>query len=441
MNFTNGLTRREALARVGVAVASLPVLMNLPAGAQVRVDINKPGDFQPITIAIPDLLGDPQLGKQMVEVISANLQRCGYFNVLPQQAYLDKVTSIDTAPNFANWRTINAQMLAVGTIARGGQGLIAQYRLFDVLTGEQRDGKQFTTTAENWRRLAHILSDAIYTATTGLGGYFDSRIAFVDEAGSKQKRSKRIAVMDQDGANLRYLTADGSLVLTPRFSPQNNQLAYMQFGGDEPRVFLLDMQSGARQNLGTFPGISFAPRFSPDGARVIMSIINQDGNSSIATMDLGSRHLSRLTSGPQIDTGASFAPDGSRIVFESDRGGGQQLYVMGAGGGTPQRISFGQGRYSTPVWSPRGDLIAFTKQTAGQFALGVMRPDGQGERILTTDYHAEGPTFAPNGQVVLFFKEKGPGPRLYSIDVTGRFEQMVPSPNFASDPAWGPLLA
>lgn len=437
----NDMTRREAMLGAGVAALALPGLISVPALAQVKVDINKPGDFQPITIAIPDLLGDQQLGKQIVEVINANLRRCGYFNVLPQQAYVERITTIDSAPNFANWRVINAQMLAIGTIAKGGQGLVAQYRLFDVLSGEQRDGKQFTTTAENWRRLAHILSDAIYMATTGLGGYFDSRVAFVDESGSKEKRSKRIVVMDQDGANLRYLTPNGPLVLTPRFSPQNNQIAYMQFGSDDPRVFLLDLQSGSRQNLGSFPGISFSPRFSPDGARVLMSVINQDGNSSIAMMDLGSRNLVRLTSGPQIDTGACFAPDGSRIVFESDRGGGQQLYVMAAGGGTPQRISFGQGRYSTPVWSPRGDLIAFTKQAGGQFALGVMRPDGMGERILTSDYHAEGPSFSPNGQVIMFFKEKGAGPRIYSIDVTGRFEQAVNSPNFASDPAWGPLLA
>lgn len=440
MDFQHMLTRRQALLRAGVAAVALPTLFGTPSRAQVKVDINRPGDFQPITIAIPDLLGDPQLGKELVEIISNNLRRCGYFNVLPQQAYLERITSIDTVPNFANWRSINAQMLAVGTISRGGQGLVAQYRLFDVLSGEQRDGKQFTTTAENTRRLGHILSDAIYSAVTGLGGYFDSRVAFVDESGSKQKRNKRISIMDQDGANLRYLTAGGQLVITPRFSPRNNQLVYMQFGGEEPRVYLLDLQSGSRQNLGSFPGISFAPRFSPDGGRVVMSIVNQDGNASLAMMDLGSRNISRVTSGPQIDTGASFSPDGQRIVFESDRGGGQQLYVISPGGG-PQRISFGQGNYSTPVWSPRGDLIAFTKQASGSFSLGVIRPDGQGERILTTDFHCEGPTFSPNGQVIMFFKEKGPGPKLYSIDVTGRFEQTVPSPNFASDPAWGPLLA
>ena len=433
----SALSRRSVLS-VLAGAASVPLLYR-PAGAQVRVDITQ-GNFQPLPIAIPNFLGDTEMGRQIVEVVTANLRRSGYFQVLDQRSYVERISSLDVQPNFQSWRVINAQSLAVGNVSRGGQGLVAQYRLWDIFASNQLDGKQFTTTAENWRRLAHIISDAIYTALTGEGGYFDSRIVFVDESGTRQNRSKRLAVMDQDGANIRYLTQPGTLVLTPRFSPSNMQIAYMQFGGSDPRVVLLDIASGQRQTLGDFPGMSFAPRFAPDGRRVLMSLLNQDGNSNIALLDIGSRQMTRLTSGAQIDTAASFAPDSQRIVFESDRGGGQQLYVMGAGGGNATRISFGDGRYSTPVWSPRGDLIAFTKQTRGQFSLGVMRPDGSGERILTAGFHNEGPSWSPNGRVITFFKEQGPGPRLFTIDITGRFEQALGTPNFGSDPAWSPLL-
>jgi TolB protein len=434
------MIHRRHLLQLAAGAAVSSVALG-PARARVTVDVSG-GNFQPIPIAVPDLLGDGQLGPQFAAIIRANLARSGYFQVLEPRSYVERISSVDTAPNFQSWRVINAQLLAVGAVQRSGQGLTAQLRVYDVFSGEQQEGRQFTiASAEQQRRLAHILSDAIYASATGLGGYFDSRVAFVDESGPRDRRQKRLAVMDQDGQNIRYLTNPGGpLVLTPRFSPQNNQLTYMQFGQESPRVFLIDLQSGQRRTLGQFPGMTFSPRFAPDGRRVIMSVLNQDGNSNLAVLDLGSGASSRVTSGAQIDTAASFSPDGQRIVFESDRGGGQQIYVMGVGGGAPNRISFGEGRYSTPVWSPRGDLIAFTKQTRGGFALGVMTPEGQRERILTSGFHNEGPTWAPNGQVLMFFKEQGPGPRLYSIDVSGRFEQQVATPSFASDPAWSPLL-
>lgn len=430
-------SRRELLA-IAAGAATMPLLAP-PGNARVQVDITG-ANVQPMPIAIPDFRGDEALGREIVQIISANLRRSGYFNILDPRAHTERNLGADSTPNFQSWRAINAQALAVGTVTSGGQGLLVQYRLWDVFGGNQLDGKQFTMTAENRRRLAHVVSDAIYTQLTGAGPYFDSRIAFVDETGPKDRRVKRIALMDQDGAGVRYLTAPGQLVLTPRFSPQNNQITYMQFGGENPRVFLLNLQSGARGNLGEFQGMSFSPRFAPDGRRVVMSILNQDGNSNLAVMDLGSRQISRITSGAQIDTGASFSPDGSRIVFESDRGGGQQVYVMGAGGGGASRISQGEGRYATPVWSPRGDLIAFTKQGRGGFQLGVMAPDGSRERILASAFHLEGPTWAPNGQVIAYFREQGAGPALWTVDVNGRFDQRLATPNFGSDPAWSPLL-
>jgi TolB protein len=310
-----------------------------------------------------------------------------------------------------------------------------------VASGEQLTGAQYFTAPDIWRRVAHIISDAIYQRLTGDTGYFDSRVVFVDESGPKEQRVKRLAMMDQDGANVRILTRGSDLVLTPRFSPSTQEITYMSFVNNQPRVYLYNIETNQREVVGDFANMSFAPRFAPDGQRVIMSL-QEGSNSNLFVLDLRSKQKVQLTSGPSIDTAPSYSPDGARICFESDRGGSQQIYVMSSNGQGPKRISFGDGAYSTPVWSPRGDLIAFTKLGRGSFAIGTMRPDGSGERILTEGYHNEGPTFAPNGRVVMFFRDPGgnAGPSLYTVDITGRNEQRVPTPGFASDPAWSPLL-
>jgi TolB protein len=303
-------------------------------------------------------------------------------------------------------------------------------------------GEQFFANPQHSRRIAHQIADAIYERLTGEKGYFDTRIVFVDESGPKNDRKKRLAIMDQDGANTRYLSDGRSIVLTPRFSPTRQEITYMSYESGEPQVYLLQIETGQRELVGKFPGMTFAPRFSPDGQKVIMSLLRDDGNSNIFAMDLRSRNTTRLTNESAIDTSPSYSPDGSRVVFTSDRGGQPQIYVMGADGSGQTRISFGGGSYSTPVWSPRGDLIAFTKQTGGEFQIGVMKTDGSGERILSSGFAQEGPTWAPNGRVLMFFTQGAGvgGPKLKTIDLTGRNEQSIPSKNFASDPAWSPLL-
>jgi TolB protein len=438
------LSRRTLLAgaAAGVAVG----LQSRPAGAVVRLDVTQ-GNVQPMPIALPDFVGgapaDSDIGRNVTQVITANLKRSGLFAPIDPQAFIERISNIDAVPRFADWRAINAQALVTGRMTRQPDGrLKAEFRLWDVAASQQLTGQQYFTAPDNWRRIAHIISDAIYQRLTGEMGYFDSRVVFVDESGSKEQRVKRLAIMDQDGANVRYLTRGDDLVVTPRFSPSTQEITYMSFGGREPRVFLLNIETGQREIVGNFPNMSFSPRFSPDGQRVVMSL-QQGSNSNLYVMDLRSKAMTRLTDTAAIDTAPSYSPDGTRICFESDRGGTQQIYIMGAGGGAAQRISFGQGRYATPVWSPRGDAIAFTKMGQGDFAIGVMKPDGSGERILTEGYHNEGPTFAPNGRVLMFFRDPGgnSGPSLYTIDITGRNEQRVPTPGFASDPAWSPLLS
>jgi len=438
------VSRRAALSFASAALAGF-VVKPRPAAA-VTVDITQ-ANPQPMPIAIPDFLGgaagDNETAQGVSQIISANLKRSGLFAPIDPAAFLEKISSVDAVPHFADWRTINAQALATGRVTRQADGrLKAEFRLWDVLAGQQLAGQQYYTTPDNWRRIAHIISDAIYERLTGEKGYFDSRVVFVDETGPAERRIKRLAIMDQDGANVRYLTRGDDLVLTPRFSPSTQEITYMAYGQGEPRVYLLNIETGQREIVGNFPGMSFAPRFSPDGQRVVMSL-QEGSNSNIFVMDLRSKAMTRLTDTPAIDTSPSYSPDGARICFESDRGGHPQIYVMAASGGSAQRISFGDGSYSTPVWSPRGDYIAFTRQAGGKFAIGVMKPDGTGERVLTEGFHNEGPTFAPNGRVIMFFRDPGgtAGPSLFTIDIGGRNELREPTPSFASDPAWSPLLS
>jgi TolB protein len=438
------VTRRGVLRIAAGAGAAATGFISHSAVAALRLDITQ-GNIQPIPIALPDFIGggpgDADAARGVTQVITNNLARSGLFAPIDPAAYIEKIASFEVQPRFADWRPINAQALVTGRLTRQPDGrLKAEFRLWDVFAGQHLDGKQYFTTPDHWRRIAHIISDAIYERLTGEKGYFDSRVVFVDETGPKDRRVKRLAIMDQDGANVRYLTRGEELVLTPRFSPSTQEITYMSYGRGDPRVYLLNIETLQREIVGNFPGMSFSPRFSPDGQRVIMSL-QQGSNSNLFVMDLRSKATTRLTDTAAIDTAPSYSPDGKSICFESDRGGRQQIYIMGANGGAAQRISFGEGSYSTPVWSPRGDTIAFTKQYEGKFAIGIMRTDGSGERILTEGFHNEGPTFSPNGRLVMFFRDAGGGPALYTIDITGRNEQRVATPGYASDPAWSPLLS
>ena len=434
-----GLSFALVLAMLGALVTAEP------AKAVVELNITQ-GTIQPLPIAIPDFAGDgsvdAQAAREISDVVAGDLRASGLFSPIDQAAFVEKGVGTDAVPRFEDWRVVNAQALVVGRIGSADGRLKAEFRLWDVFSGKQLAGEQFFAQPKEARRIGHIIADSIYERITGEKGYFDTRIVFVDESGPKDKRMKRLAIMDQDGYNVRLLTTGQNLVLTPRFSPSTQEITYMSFEGDTPRVYLLNIETGQKEIVGAFPGMTFAPRFSPDGQQIVMSL-EQEGNANLFAMDLRSRRSLQLTSTNAIDTAPCYSPDGRQIVFETDRDGSQQIYVMDADGTNQRRISRGEGSYSTPVWSPRGDLIAFTKRLGGEFMIGVMKPDGTGERILTEGFHNEGPTWAPNGRVLMFFRESPGatgGPKLYTIDLTGYNERQVATPAFGSDPAWSPLI-
>ncbi|MAS86849.1 MAG: Tol-Pal system beta propeller repeat protein TolB [Micavibrio sp.] len=424
--------------------------VSVPSHAELTINLTK-GQVEALPTAIPDFYSETSasqtIATQMTSVIKNDLKSSGLFRMISESTYLQSSESVaKEGPRFSEWGSIGTQALITGVVKDNGPGSVrVEFRLWDTLTQSQLIGTAYTTEVNNWRRIAHIIADAIFERVTGEKGYFDSRIVYVAEEGPANRRIKRLAIMDQDGQNHKFLTNGQNLVLTPRFSPSQQQITYLAYVNNKPRVYLYNIDTGQQQVLGDFKGMTFAPRFSPDGNSVVMSL-SQNGNSEIYDLNLRSRKVTQLTNNPGIDTSPSYSPDGSQIVFESDRGGTQQLYVMSANGANPHRITFGDGRYANPVWSPRGDMIAFTRMYKGQFYIGVIRPDGTGERLITTAFHVEGPSWAPNGRYLVYFKEKPSGQggtqrsaNLYTIDLTGHNERLLPTPLGGSDPAWSPL--
>ena len=414
--------------------------------------------MDPLPIAVSPLHVDPksenrenikvkELGDKISKIIENNFRSTGLFNPLAKDAFVQKPDIAHLKPRFEDWRLIKAQALVTGKIIVKDEKLKVEFRLWDLTASKEMIALAFTTTPSNWRRVAHIISDKIYERLTGEDGYFDTRIIYVAESGPKDKRVKKLAIMDQDGANTKYLTLGNELVLTPRFNPANQLVTYLSYFRNLPRVYLLDIETGVQEVVGNFPGMTFAPRFSPDGKKIIMSFA-KDGNSDIYTMDLESRVVERITDHSSIDTSPSYSPDGKYIAFNSDRSGLQQIYVMKSDGSNVKRVTFGNGLYGTPVWSPRGDLIAFTKVRKGRFYIGVMRVDGTGERLLTENFYQEAPSWSPNGRVLVFYREtksgeKGEGfsAKLWSIDITGYNERKIKTETDASDPSWSSLLS
>ena len=446
--------RAMKVSLLGVFLAAVSSVVGLqtaiaPAQAQITVDITE-GFVDPLPIAVTDfhasVADDRKTGKNIAQVISSDLERSGLFRPIDSGAFTQNAESLQKGPRFGDWRVINAQALVQGKTEMQADGrLRTEFRLWDVFAEEEIASFALFTAPSNWRRVAHIIADVIYKRLTGEDGYFDTRIVYVAESGPQNRRAKRLGIMDQDGENHQFLTDGKELVLTPRFSPTTQEITYLSYIGDTPRVYLFNLNTGQQEVLGEFPGMTFAPRFSPDGNKVIMSLA-EGGNSDIYTMDLRTRKVRRLTDHPAIDTSPSYSPDGRQVVFNSDRGGTQQIYVMDSDGSDVQRISFNQGRYATPVWSPRGDLIAFTRMSGGEFYIGVMRPDGSGERMLTNGFLVESPTWAPNGRVLSFFRQTPADARgrvtskVYTIDLTGFNERELVTPIDASDPAWSPLI-
>lgn len=428
------------------SVAAVAMAAPLTTAAQtpqqnqpVEVEIDQ-GVLRPLQIAVVPFAGTH--GSDISNVVSANLKRSGFFEPLNPSSFIETGLTLANAPNFPQWTQIGAQAVLYGGVTTRGDGrLDVGFRLYDPYRQCQLVSYQFTATQEQWRRIAHKISDVIYQRMTGEAGFFDSRVIFVSEEGTQLNRINRLTIADQDGFNPTYLTQGDEVIMSPRFSlSQPDEITYVALGKDYSRIYLYNLTTGRRESLGEFDGQVLAPRFSNDGNKIAFSII-RGGNTDVYVMDLRSRQITRLTSDPGIDTSPSFSPDGSQIVFTSDRSGSARLYIMRSDGSGQRPISRGGGIYTAPSWSPTGNLIAFTKQGGGRFSTGVMNADGSGERILSSSYFEEGPNWAPNGRYVMFARQTpGGDTRLWTVDLSGRVVSQAGYNGRGTDPAWSPLL-
>ena len=437
-------------------LAGFALLLAVPASAQEPGQAAQPAEDEPIRvgegvtqaipIAVPYMptpaaaetpAGNTQaLGRQVADIVAADLRYSGLFTPIGPGGLPAVSFPQVSAPDYPAFAPTGAQNLVHGFVQANPNGsLTVGCYLYDIAGQAQLIREGYVVQPRDWRRGAHRCADLIFSRLTGEGRYFDTRIVYVSETGPARRRVKRLAIMDYDGANHRFLTNGQWTVLTPRFAPNQQTITFMTYQDDRPRVMVYELDSGQTRPLVSQRNMTFAPRYSPDSRYIIFSMA-VNGNTDIYRIPVGGGTPQRLTNAPGIDTGGSYSPDGGRIVFESDRGGNQQLYVMSADGSNQQRISFGGGGYATPVWSPRGDLIAFTR--TGSFRIGVMAPDGSGERILTGGGYAEGPSWAPNGRAVMFTRGASQG-QLWYVDVASGATRRVPTPLGGSDPAWSPL--
>ncbi|MEQ6332743.1 Tol-Pal system beta propeller repeat protein TolB [Sphingobium sp. MK2] len=438
------------LHRIGMATAALLAFTALPAQAQLSVDVTGEIDSN-VKVAVPPLPAQQEvatpagsateLGRKIAEVIAADLKGSGLFDPsgpggLPVIPFAEV-----TFPQFDKWGAYQALVQGFVRTSGGESDITVGCYLYDVALKQELTRQGFVVAPRDWRRAAHKCADAIYARLSGESPFFDSRIAYIAESGPKGARVKRLAIMDSDGANHRFITNGQSMALTPRFSPDYKSILYVSYLGSRVRLYVYDIGAGQQRLVTESNNPTFAPRWSPDGRYILFSMAVA-GNTDIYRIGANGGTPVRLTTSPGIDVGGSYSPDGSQIVFESDRSGGQQLYIMNADGSNQRRISHGGGRYATPEWSPRGDLIAFTKMS-GDFKIAVMTPSGGNERILTNGWQDEQPTWSPNGRVLQFFRTT-PGrqgaSQVWQVDLTGVNERRIPTPLSGSDPAWGPLL-
>jgi len=431
-----------------------PTASAQPADDQgLSVTVTDENAWQNLQVAIPAFATDREaptaansngttaLGLELSRVIYNDLKNNALFkptgpDSLPRPGYGEI-----TAPNFGTWRGRGAEDLVQGYVRAAGDGqLTVGCYLYDVALGKELTRGGWVVAPADWRRAAHKCADLVYSRLSGESPFFDSKIAYIAETGPKDHRVKRLAVMDSDGANHRFITNGQATTLTPRYSPDYSRIAYVSFLNGYSRLYIYDIRTGAQKLLVNSSNATFAPRWSPDGRTILYSMAI-GGNTDVYSVPVGGGSPKRLTDSPGIDVGGSFSPDGHQIVFESDRSGNQQCYIMNADGSNQHRISFFGGRCATPEWSPRGDLIAFT-HIVGDLRIAVMTPSGGGLRYLTNDWQDEAPTWSPNGRIVQFFRTaKGSGQTsIWQVDLTGRNLRRLPTPVGASDPAWGPVL-
>ena len=433
-----------------MAMCILCVMAVLPVHAELKVDIVA-GGINPTSIAVLkfETVGNvvPADAAMIRDVVEADLKRTGLFRIVDRNA-LPEYVPMGKMPNFKLWQAIKTQVLVQAKLsALSGNKYKLEFFVWDVDGKEQIEAQSLVSSRKSARRLAHIMADAIYERLTGELGYFDTQIVFIAETGPIHNRTKRMAIMDQDGYGMRYLSDEKTFVMSPHFSPNMQTIVFLSYYNDDPSVWTLDLDTGEQQRLGNFGGMNFAPRFSPDGTRVALSLV-KNGITHLYEYDIENKKLRQLTFGNSLNTSPSYSPDGKKLAFNSDRSGSQQIHVLDLETGEEKRLTYGAGRYATPAWSPDGQFIAFTKMADDTFYVGIMNPRGKNEKILAGGWFMEAPSWAPGSRRVVYYEtEKALDnieriSHIRSVDITGQniYEIELPDGVNGLEATWSPRL-
>lgn len=422
----------------------------LPAYAELKVDIVA-GAVEPISVAVQKFEvgshASTRDAAMLRDVVDNDLKSTGLFRIVNRNA-LPEFVKMGDMPDFKLWSAVRAQVLVQAKLTRQVDDMYRlEFYVWDVQGGEQIEAQSLVASKKSMRRLAHIMADAIYERLTGEVGYFDTQIVFITETGPMGERVKRMAIMDQDGYNMRYLSDDKTFVMSPSFSPNMHTVVFLSYRDEDPMIWTLDLETGEQRRLGQFGGMNFAPQFSPDGRRIALSLVKR-GVTHIYEYDIENKTLRQLTSGGTINTSPSYSPDGKKMAYNSNRSGSQQIHVLDLESGQQERITFGAGRYATPAWSPDGRFIAFTKIADDTFYIGIMSPTGRNEKILAGGWFMEAPSWAPGSRRLVYYEtEKDDDDierhsHIRTVDIMGQniYEIKLPDGVHGMEPTWSPRL-
>lgn len=412
-----------------MALASLLGMVTL-ARADVTIEVTGTGARQ-LPVAIAAMAGEAGLKEPLTAVIRSDLEGSGRFRLV--ETGNTPLVEVPAAGELNGWKGRGADALSTGTVRVDADGSIqVRLRLFDTLTQKPLAGFELRAKAGETRRAAHQLADLIYEALTGEKGVFSTRIAYV----LKQGKRYELQVADADGHNAQTVIGSNEPIMSPTWSLDGNQLAYVSFERKKPIVFVQDVYTGGRRAVAAFKGSNSAPAFSADG-RSLAVTLTIDGISQLYMVDVAGGAPRRLTRSNSIDTEPAFSPDGKTIAFTSDRGGSPQIYTMPAGGGEPQRLTF-EGPYNvSPSFSPDGKSLTFIRRENGRFVVATMDLASRQSLTLTSGSD-ESPSFAPNGKLILFASEAGGRGVLATVSSDGQYKQRLSASGDAREPAWGP---
>jgi TolB protein len=433
-----GLRRWWAVG--GLAAVAL-LLGSLDAGAQVRGLITGPGQTAfPIAVAAPEGEGGATAGDDFARTLRRDLEISGLFDLL-DPAVVGQAASRDAGgpTDYAVWQEVGAMLVVKSTIRSQGSGLALEARLFDVAEQRELGGKRYEGDRGDLPRMANRFADEILLRLTGARGPFDTRMAFISTRGG---RAKELWVMSFDGSSLRQLTKNGTINLSPRWSPDGREILYTSYRDGRPKLYEMDLASGRDRVITSGRGVTIGGSFSPDGGRIATSREESKGNSDIVVLDGSGGLLERVTEDEAIDVSPTWSPDGRRLAYCSSRGGSPQIYVLDLDSRRSRRVSM-QGSYNTqPAWSPTGDRIAYTGRVGSRFQIFVVEVGSGGVRQVTSSGGDNvDPAWSPDGRYLVFRSTRTGRGRLWVSDWRGaRQTELIAGSGDDSSPAWSPWL-